>query len=50
MRLEGFVIWRSMVNSGEGTRARAARGVGLPDPETRLHSYPHQLSGGQRQR
>jgi peptide/nickel transport system ATP-binding protein len=24
--------------------------VGLPDPETRLHSYPHQLSGGQRQR
>ncbi len=24
--------------------------VGLPDPQTRLHSYPHQLSGGQRQR
>jgi peptide/nickel transport system ATP-binding protein len=24
--------------------------VGLPDPNTRLHSYPHQLSGGQRQR
>jgi peptide/nickel transport system ATP-binding protein len=24
--------------------------VGLPDPETRLGSYPHQLSGGQRQR
>ena len=24
--------------------------VGLPDPEARLHSYPHQLSGGQRQR
>ncbi|MGE2733279.1 ABC transporter ATP-binding protein [Mycolicibacterium vaccae] len=24
--------------------------VGLPDPETRLHAYPHQLSGGQRQR
>jgi peptide/nickel transport system ATP-binding protein len=24
--------------------------VGLPDPETRLNSYPHQLSGGQRQR
>ena len=24
--------------------------VRLPDPETRLHSYPHQLSGGQRQR
>lgn len=24
--------------------------VGLPDPEGRLSSYPHQLSGGQRQR
>jgi microcin C transport system ATP-binding protein len=24
--------------------------VGIPDPQTRLNSYPHQLSGGQRQR
>jgi microcin C transport system ATP-binding protein len=24
--------------------------VGIPDPQTRLGSYPHQLSGGQRQR
>ncbi len=24
--------------------------VGIPDPATRLQSYPHQLSGGQRQR
>ncbi len=24
--------------------------VGIPDPKTRLASYPHQLSGGQRQR
>ena len=26
------------------------RQVGIPDPERRLGSYPHQLSGGQRQR
>ncbi len=24
--------------------------VGIPDPQTRLKSYPHQMSGGQRQR
>ena len=26
------------------------RRVGIPDPEKRISSYPHQLSGGQRQR
>ena len=39
--------------AGEKARARIIdllNQVGIPDPETRLGSYPHQLSGGQRQR
>jgi microcin C transport system ATP-binding protein len=39
--------------SGAAARARTVEmltQVGIPDPQTRLKSYPHQLSGGQRQR
>src|SRR5215813_6705520 len=39
--------------SGPAARARIIEllgQVGIPDPASRLQSYPHQLSGGQRQR
>jgi microcin C transport system ATP-binding protein len=39
--------------SGAAARARTIEvltQVGIPDPQSRLASYPHQLSGGQRQR
>jgi microcin C transport system ATP-binding protein len=39
--------------TGPAARARTIEvltQVGIPDPQSRLKSYPHQLSGGQRQR
>ena len=39
--------------TGDAARARTIEvlgQVGIPDPQSRLASYPHQLSGGQRQR
>jgi microcin C transport system ATP-binding protein len=39
--------------TGAAARARIIElldHVGIPDPESRLSSYPHQMSGGQRQR
>ncbi len=39
--------------TGAAARARVVEllaQVGIPDPQSRLPSYPHQLSGGQRQR
>jgi microcin C transport system ATP-binding protein len=56
-----FSIGRQIVEAielheGLDRRAAAERAVrllgrtGIPDPEQRFHSFPHQLSGGQRQR
>ncbi len=47
-----------VIHLHSGVRGAAARArilelltqVGIPEPQTRLASYPHQLSGGQRQR
>jgi len=48
---EILLLHRGM--TGRQARARIVEllgHVGIPDPESRLKSYPHQLSGGQRQR
>ncbi len=49
----GEVIYLHSGVRGAMARARTLElltQVGIPEPETRLASYPHQLSGGQRQR
>ena len=48
---ESLAVHQGLV--GEAARERTLElltKVGIPDPEVRLTSYPHQLSGGQRQR
>ena len=48
---ESLETHRNMTRRRANARAlELLEAVGLPDPPTRLHAYPHQLSGGQRQR
>jgi oligopeptide/dipeptide ABC transporter ATP-binding protein len=43
--------WRKLSPAQAGERALSLlREVGIPHPENRFHSYPHELSGGMRQR
>jgi peptide/nickel transport system ATP-binding protein len=46
------IQYRQPISRAEKDRRAAAmlRRVGLPDPEAKLYSYPHELSGGMRQR
>jgi microcin C transport system ATP-binding protein len=49
----GEVLLLHQGMTGAAARARIVElltQVGIPDPASRLNSYPHQLSGGQRQR
>lgn len=53
----GRQIVEALVAHGVANRSAAwekaialLRRVGIPEPETRAHQYPHQFSGGQRQR
>ena len=51
--LIGQALRSHRARSGSEVRERTLellRLVGMPEPEKRIHSYPHQLSGGQRQR
>jgi peptide/nickel transport system ATP-binding protein len=48
---ESLETHRQMTRRSSNARAlELLEAVGLPDPQNRLRSYPHQLSGGQRQR
>ena len=50
--IEAVQIYQPLISKSDCTDAAIdlLRKTGIPEPERRFHSYPHQLSGGQRQR
>lgn len=49
--VEGITLHQGVTGKAAQERVvELLKKVGIPDPESRLSSYPHQLSGGQRQR
>lgn len=46
------ILQHQKINKAQATQRtlELLREVGIPEPEKRLNSYPHELSGGQRQR
>ncbi|QWD71839.1 ABC transporter ATP-binding protein [Polynucleobacter sp. UB-Raua-W9] len=50
--IEAVQIYQPLISKSECIDAAIdlLRKTGIPEPERRFHSYPHQLSGGQRQR
>ena len=50
--VEAVQIFQPLISKADSLSAaiELLKKTGIPEPETRFHSYPHQLSGGQRQR
>jgi len=50
--VEAVQVYQPLISKADSMAAaiELLKKTGIPEPETRFHSYPHQLSGGQRQR
>jgi microcin C transport system ATP-binding protein len=50
--IEAVQIYQPLISKSDSIDAAIdlLKKTGIPEPERRFHSYPHQLSGGQRQR
>ena len=50
--IEAVQIYEPLISKADAMSAATEllKKTGIPEPEKRFHSYPHQLSGGQRQR